>query len=332
MRYESVFRTAPGSLNHTTNAYYSGGRDKDGIPTNMFGQNAWLTPIRPGSYPGQVATVPHNGYSFQFDFKTIGNYWDKGEGMRIDPTFWFVPRSGGSSVPVDLYYDASGASNKMIRVGSVVDKLIYSRVYRLPDPLRNISDTDIQNAASYEYTNILTASQQSQTPWSKFYTQFLSRKITTATGYDIEILPYKSRTIVGPPRVVPPVVDPTVALRSVQHWYGEYNLPIAPHILPKGTDVLALANRYGGSLDGHESEFLTKGYIVVNFGIYALKHNDQETRVLGYNSPNANMWAIEGQIASDQDYLGHTFQFRSGDIILFESDFSVRNDFQGQGH
>ncbi|MNR63635.1 hypothetical protein D3C85_1860120 [compost metagenome] len=76
---------------------------------------------------------------------------------------------------------------------------------------------------------------------------------------------------------------------------------------------------------------MTKGYIIVHFAIYTVKNNDQQTEVLGYKAPIANMWAIEGQIAADQNYRGQTFNFKAGDIILFESDFSVRNDFQGQG-
>jgi hypothetical protein len=334
LRYQTVFRTAEGSTNHNGNAYYSGGRDKDKNNTTIQNQSNWenwILPVRPGSYPGQVATVPHNGYPILFDFKTIGNYWDIGEGIRLDPTFWFVPRSGGPREEVDLYYDASGASNKMIKVGSSADKQIYSRVYKLANPMRNIDSEELRSAANYEFNYILSSGQQTQTPWAKFYSSFLKRQVTIGTGYDIEVLPYKSRTLIGPTNI-PSGVNSDVALRSVQHWYGEYNIPIAPHILPKDTNILDLANSYGGALDGHETEFKTGGYIVVNFGIYALKNNDQNTQILGYKSPNANMWAIEGQIASDQDYLGHTFTFQAGDIIMFESDFSVRNDFHGQGH
>ncbi|MRN57382.1 hypothetical protein GJB61_31115 [Paenibacillus sp. LC-T2] len=158
----------------------------------------------------------------------------------------------------------------------------------------------------------------------------MKRKTKIATGYDIEILPYKSRTLIGPTSI-PNVVNPVEAVRSVQHWYGEYHLPIAPYILPKGTNVVSLANRYGGVLDGHENEFMKGGYIVVNFGIYTVKNNDADTRVLGYKAPIANMWSIEGQMTSDMDNQGHTFSFTSGDAVLFESDFSVRNDYQGQG-
>ena len=148
LRFESVFRTAQGSKNHTANAYYSGGRDENGVPTALDGQYSWLLPVRPGSHPTQRATVPHNGYSFLFDFKTMGNLWQQGEGVRIDPTFWFVPRSGGTPSPVDLYYDARGSGNKMIGVGSPADKKTYTRYYQLADPFRNIAGTELQSAAA----------------------------------------------------------------------------------------------------------------------------------------------------------------------------------------
>ncbi|MBW7475223.1 bacterial surface protein [Paenibacillus oenotherae] len=330
LRFEEVFRTDKGAKAHKPVAYYSGGRDENGEPTALEGQHTWLLPIRPGSHPTQRATVPHNGYPFLFDFKTMGNLWDKGEGIRIDPTFWFVPRSGGTASQVDLYYDASGAGNKMIAVGSAADKKTFTRYYRLADPFRNLSETELQQAAAYEYQHILSASERSAIGWSAFYTQYGKRQTKIGVGYDLEVLPYKSRTLIGP-TVIPAGVDATAALRSVQHWYGEYNLPIAPYILPKGTNIVTLANKYGGKLDGHEKEFLTKGYIIVHFAIYTVKNNDQQTEVLGYKAPIANMWAIEGQIAADQNYRGQTFNFKAGDIILFESDFSVRNDFQGQG-
>ncbi len=330
LRFESVFRTAQGSKNHTTNAYYSGGRDENGVPTALDGQYSWLLPVCPGSHPTQRATVPHNGYSFLFDFKTMGNLWEQGEGVRIDPTFWFVPRSGGTPSPVDLYYDASGSGNKMIGVGSPADKKTYTRYYQLADPFRNIAASELQNAAAYEYNAILSAAERSAKSWNAFYSFYTNRKTAIGSGYNLDVLSYKARTLIGP-KVIPAVVNPTEALRSVQHWYGEYNLPIAPYILPKGTNIVNLANRYGGKLDGHEKEFLTKGYIVVHFGIFTVKNNDVNTSILGYQAPIANMWAIEGQVTSDQDYLGHTFTYKAGDVMLFESDFSVRNDFQGQG-
>ncbi|OKP84623.1 hypothetical protein A3844_19230 [Paenibacillus helianthi] len=329
-RFEKVFRTGVGTLEHSTAMYYTGGNDENGNPTAISGQPQWQLPIRKGSHPNEQLTVPHNGYSFLFDFRTMGNLWQPGEGIRIEPSFYFIPKSGGSPTPVDLYYDISGSNNKMIGVGSSKDKLSYTRTYRLADDLRNISSGELSTAASYEYNYILNEQEREKTPWLKFYKQYVKRKTKLATGYDLEVLPYKSRTLVGPTDI-PNGVDPIAAVRSVQHWYGEYNLPISPYILPKGTNIVTLANQYGGALDGHEKEFIKGGYILVKFGIYTVKNGDADTRILGYKAPIANMWAIEGQMTGDTDERGQTFSFSSGDIILFESDYSVRNDYQGQG-
>ncbi|WP_231574857.1 DUF5704 domain-containing protein [Paenibacillus sp. FSL R7-0273] len=329
-RFEQVFRTGTGNLGHSTAMYYTGGNDENGTPTALSGQTQWHLPVRKGSHPTEQLTVPHNGYSFLFDFRTIGNLWQPGEGIRIEPSFYFIPKTGGTAAPVDLYYDISGSNNKMIGVGSQKDKLSYTRTYRLADGLRNIADGELSTAASYEYNYILTEAERNKTPWLKFYEQYKKRKTKLAAGYNLEILPYTSRTLVGP-TAIPNGVNPIAAVRSVQHWYGEYNLPIAPYILPKGTDIVALANHYGGVLDGHEQEFITGGYILVKFEIYTVKNSDAGTRILGYKAPIANMWAIEGQMTGDTDEMGQTFSFSSGDIILFESDFSVRNDYLGQG-
>ncbi|MEK3687286.1 DUF5704 domain-containing protein [Paenibacillus sp. FSL R10-2736] len=329
-RFEKVFRTGTGNLDHSSAMYYTGGNDENGAPTALSGQRQWHLPIRKGSHPTEQLTVPHNGYSFLFDFRTIGNLWQPGEGIRIEPSFYFIPKTGGSAAPVDLYYDVSGSGNKMIGVGSSKDKLSYTRTYRLADGLRNISGGELSTAASYEYNYILTEAERGQTNWLKFYEKYIKRKTEISEGYKLEILPYTSRTLVGPTNI-PNGVNPIAAVRSVQHWYGEYNLPIAPYILPKGTNIVTLANHYGGALDGHEQEFITGGYILVKFEIYTLKNSDAGTRILGYKAPEANMWAIEGQMTADTDEMGQTFSFTSGDIILFESDFSVRNDYQGQG-
>jgi hypothetical protein len=329
-RFEKVFRTGVGTFEHSNAMYYTGGNDENGIPTALSGQPQWQLPIRKGSHPTEQRTVPHNGYSFLFDFRTIGNLWQPGEGIRIEPSFYFIPKTGGTARPVDLYYDISGSKNKMIGVGSPKDKLSYTRTYRLADGLRNISSGELSTAASYEYNYIMTQAERDKTPWFKFYKQYLKRKTKIAYGYDMEVLPFESRTLVGPTDI-PNVVNPITAVRSVQHWYGEYNLPIAPYILPKGTNIVTLANQYGGALDGHEKEFITGGYILVNFQIYTTKNGDADTRILGYKAPIANMWAIEGQMTGSTDEMGQTFSFSSGDIILFESDYSVRNDYQGQG-
>jgi hypothetical protein len=329
LRYQSLFRTTMGQPAHSDKYYVSGGNDRDGQPTSFAGKRSWILPIRAGSYPGQLATVPHNGYPFLFDFETIGDLWDKGQGVRLDPTFWFHPKTGGSAQKVDLYYNTSGDANKFIKVGSTQDAALFTRTQVLADSLRNVDQTEINDAASYEYNNVLTASERTATPWAKFYTQYLARKTTTANGYSSMVLSYKARTLIGP--TAPAPVNSVQALRSVQHWFGEYNLPIAPYILPVGTDLHAVAQSHGGSINGKESEFLDGGYITVNFRLSTVKNNDVDTEVLGYIAPNENMWKREGIITSSTDYLNNTYNYNFGDVIMFESDFSVRDDFQGVG-
>ncbi|TVY07324.1 CARDB domain-containing protein [Paenibacillus cremeus] len=328
LRFEDVFRTARGSKLPTGNEYFSGGRDENGAPTEMYGKDTWILPVRPGSHPGQPAAVVHNGYALYFSFKTIGPYWGRGDGIKIDPTFWFIPKAGGNATKVDLYYDTSGSSNKMIKVGSAEDVSLYQPKYVLADPLRNVTDAEIDDAAGYEYTNILTPFERSTMTWARFYEMFRTRQVALGSGYGDIHLSYQSRTLIGD---VPAGANAAAAQRSVQQWYGEYHIPIAPYILPAGTNILTLADQYHGSLTGFESEFMKDGYIVVNFGIYTLKNYDPTTKVLGYNAPRTNMWAVEGQINSATDWRGRMLNFKSGDLLLYDADYSIRNDYMGVG-
>ncbi|MEK4509250.1 DUF5704 domain-containing protein [Paenibacillus sp. FSL K6-2524] len=333
-RYEDVFRTQKGQAAHASFYYVSGGRNENRVNTDLWDQPQRMLPVRPGSHPTYAMNVPHNGYTYLFDFKTIGNVWNVGEGIGITPTFWFVPQKGGTAQQVNLYYDASGASNKMIQVGSDVDKKMYSRVYKLADPFRNINTAELQRSAEYEYNFIWTPLERAKTPWVKFYQQYLTRQLQISDqGYNNEVLGYRSRTIIGPQPPTGSNVTQERAERSVQHWYGEYNLPVAPYILPTGTSVLDLAKQYGGALTGKEKEFMKNGYIIVNFKINTLREkNGKITELLGYQGEIANMWEIEGQVESSSDIYGNSFKYQWGDHILFESDYSVRNDYQGAGH
>lgn len=333
LRFETVFRTKKGSKEWTGFQYYSGGKDKDGIPTENYNKATRLLPVRPGSHPTQAATTPHNGYPFNFYFNTIGNVWNADEGVKIEPEFYFVPKKGGKlPVAVDLYYNTT--KNKLIKVGSSVDQKTYSRVMQLGDPLRNVDQSFINHAATFEYNNFWTDAAKNRTSLSKFLTQAKTRKVEIAKGYKDMIFDYRTRTLVGQ-------VDSSIFVpedtqrRAVQRWFGEYHLPIAPYILPKGTDLEKLVRtKYGGKIDGKEREFLKDGYIVVNFKITTYRNGQPNTEILAYDARAngaANMWGIEGQITSSTSYLGANFDYRYGDVIMFESDFSVRDDFSSSG-
>ncbi|WP_159887525.1 DUF5704 domain-containing protein [Paenibacillus puerhi] len=348
-RFESVFRK-PGTKEHTGQKYVSGANDPNGIPqVPAVPGGKWVLPIRHGSHPEQLDTVAHNGYPISFDFKTIGNYWHVGEGIRIEPTFWFVKRDGTGKEQVDLYYNTTG-DNKLIKVGSEEDKRLFTRSLVLAAAKRDIPKQDLENTAKFEFTYLQTA----ETDWNKFYRQFLERKTAITEGFGTAnkpvILPYRARVLEGLPAVLPGGVDRDRALRSVQHWFGEYHVPISPYILKKDTDIHALAKQYGNVLTGVEPEFLKDGNIIVNFGIYTVRNNDEHTKLLGYKTPNTpplieagvpihpglpagvDMWSIEGQVEQDTDSKGNTFFFDSGDIILYESDYSASHDFRSSGN
>ncbi|ANY65697.1 hypothetical protein BBD42_03885 [Paenibacillus sp. BIHB 4019] len=332
LRYESVFRTAKGSKQHSGYVYESGGRTKDREETVLASQPLRLLPIRPGSHPREAATVPHNGYPISFYFETIGSYSGKDAGIQIQPSFWFVSKQGGSAQEVDLYYDVSGPRNKLIKVGSARDQELYSRTYQLADLLRGVTTTSLSQAASYEYDYLLSPANRFGASWEKFWKHYITRKTVISAGYGLEELPYASRTLVGPsgPQV-PASVNAVQAMRSVQRWYGEYSLPIAPYVLPKGTTILEVARQNGGALNGSEAAFLKNGYLMVHFDLSAYQQERKANPEIRYDAPMANMWEIEGQPLSSVSYSGQTYRFQYGDIAMFESSFSVRNDFQGTG-
>ncbi|WP_338552124.1 DUF5704 domain-containing protein [Paenibacillus sp. KS-LC4] len=332
LRYESVFRTAKGSKQHSGYVYESGGRTKDREETNLASQPSRLLPIRPGSHPREAATVPHNGYPISFYFETIGSYSGKDAGIQIQPSFWFVSKQGGNAQEVDLYYDVSGPRNKLIKVGSARDQELYSRTYQLADLLRGVTTTSLSQAASYEYDYLLSPANRFGASWEKFWKHYITRKTVISAGYSLEELSYASRTLVGPSGAqVPASVNAVQALRSVQRWYGEYSLPIAPYVLPKGTNILEVARQNGGALNGSEGAFLKNGYLMVHFDLSAYQQERKANPEIRYDAPMANMWEIEGQPLSSVSYSGQTYRFQYGDIAMFESSFSVRNDFQGTG-
>lgn len=333
LRFETVFRTAKGSKTWTGFQYFSGSKGKDGeaLASTVTPKNS--LPIRPGSHPTQAATTPHNGYPILFYFNTIGNVWNVGEGVKITPEFYFVPKKGGTAaIPVNLYYNTTKA--KMVKVGSALDRSLFTRTMIMGDPLRNVSTDFLESSGTYEYNHFWTAAAKTATPLSKFLQQLPSRKSTIGKGYKEVILNYQTRTLVGSVNSSISVAEDTQR-RAEQRWFGEYNLPIAPYILPASINLEELTRtKYGGKISGKESEFLTGGYIIVNFKISTYKNNDPSVDILSYDasgSSNANMWKIENQLMSTTTYLGAKFDYRYGDIIMFESDFSVRDDYTGAG-
>lgn len=330
LRFESVFRTAKGSTDWSGFQYYSGAKDLDGNPSAVASEPWKQLPVRVGSHPTERGTVAHNGYPFYFFFNTMGNVWNSNEGVKIVPRFYFVPKSGGTPVEVDLYYNST--NKKLIKVGSAEDKKLFDRTIVMSDPLRNINTQYLEYAAVFEYNNFLTAEAKAKTSLTKYVKQALKRKVVQAHGYKDMVLDLKSRTLIGSPDE--PQVDSGVQQRAIQRWFGEYSLPVAPYAVAKGTDLESLVRtKYKGKITGKESEFKKNGYLIVNFDITTYRNNPDDG-IFAYDASRAgmaNMWEIENEVKQSTAWTGSVFRFNSGDIMMFESDFSARQDVKNKG-
>ena len=122
------------------------------------------------------------------------------------------------------------------------------------------------------------------------------------------------RTFIGNDEV-PAGVDRQWANASVQKWYGEFSLPSASFVVPKGTDKSPI--------------FLRDWYIVVSFNIKTLHNQDVSPapRLQYINGPLTNQWAKEGFKRSFIDPDGHMFQLAYGDVVFYQADASSYDDF-----
>ena len=119
----------------------------------------------------------------------------------------------------------------------------------------------------------------------------------------------------------------------MQTWYGMYYLPREIHVCPKDFDLEEWCKRYG-SLDYQEEFWLKDGYVALNFDIEAIQ---DENRYLSYqNRENSaggycNMWKLEGAVSSKKDYYGGSFSLQDGDVLFYDTDKSIGNDYQSEG-
>ena len=87
------------------------------------------------------------GYSIKFEIKTIGNYYDQDDFVRIMPSFAFVDKDGKNRREVDLYY--STANDPLIKVGSTKDTMAHTM--KLDFKYRGINLSEFTNAAESIY-------------------------------------------------------------------------------------------------------------------------------------------------------------------------------------
>ncbi len=317
-QWETVFRTAKGSATPTGNSYWVG---KNGIDGAARGNTSpFVLPIRPGSHPeiGKKNIAVKTGYQFKFEVKTLGNMFGSGDGIKITPTFYFVDSKGKSRQEVDLYYHSG--STRFIRIGSNADT--ERRQVTLDTRLRNVSQQELtQTATSLWALNGSTGEQQT------YIRQFLknAQKTTYVGGYNVVLLPPQLRTLIGSTKA-PSGVNAARVQASVQRWFGEYSLPAAPYVVPKGFNVAEYGRTH--RLDDKSSIFLRNGYIIVNFKLETIRNQKLNEPHLQYkDAPLSNQWQLEGFQRSFVDPYGVAFSLLDGDVVLYHANLSSYDDF-----
>lgn len=334
-RWETVFRTQPGSVQHTGNYYWVGDRNIDGYPRGN--RQPFTLPIRLGSHPdaGARNISVKTGYHFKFDLKTKGNMFGPADGIRIKPDFYFASKDGKQRQAVDLYYHSN--EKKFIRIGSHEDK--EKRYVILNARLRNVPERELTDTAQFLYDAEYAPNSPNPVSREQYVREYISNASdkTWVGTYDWFILPQSLRTFVGNPNIPGnATATPQRALAADQKWYGEYSIPAAVYVVPKGTNLA----EYGRTnrLNDKSPIFLKNGYIIVNFNIETIRNKDVANPHLQYIHapamapyPHRNQWGLEGFRRTIADSYGNSFQLTDGDVIFYHGDQSSYDDFGSMG-
>ncbi|RRJ55018.1 hypothetical protein EHV15_35520 [Paenibacillus oralis] len=336
LNWESVFRIGKGSSASKGTSYWVGLKGIDGAANGST--YPYVLPILRGSHPlpNYKNVSVKSGYHFKFDLKTKGNMFGDTDAIRITPTFYFQdndPKTSAKRIPVDLYYHSD--TQKFVKVGSAAD--VERREIVLNERLRNVPYTNIVNTAGTIY--------DLSTGWNITRNQYVSNFIkrssepTYVGGYDVHILPSPLRTFINTfDRPSNANATPARVNASIQQWYGEYSLPAAVYVVPKGTDLAEYGRK--NRLDEKSPIFLRNGYITVNFNIETIRNADLSNPYLQYiHGPlNNQWWDMEGYDSADDsrdhiitDPYGVQFNIEDGDVIFYDANLSSYDDFAPKG-
>lgn len=329
--WENVFRTKSGSVEHSNNYFWVGDKNRDG--ENRGNNPAVTLPIAQGKHTAGIKNVAvKTGYSFKFDFKTMGNMFGKSDAIRITPKFYFVDKNGQNRREVDLYYH--GKNDFFVKVGSNKDKTY--RTVKLNDPYRNISTDDLTLTADYYYRHAADFDLTDKVNgmyYSSFIRNYIRKdtKEETITGpYGWQILNKNLRNYIGPKKENVPLTGTMIpkedTIRSEQKWYSEYSLPAKVYAVDKNVNVanMGLMTR----LSDDSPLFLKNGYIIVNFDIETIRNGEVNKPYLKYVNGNvSNQWKREGFKYNYVDPYNSNFSLKDGDVVFYHADKSANDDF-----
>lgn len=314
--WETFFRTEKGSSNSTGKAFYVGPTDING---NLNGDHKYFLPVLPNKndVPGYQNRAVKLGYAFKFEVKTIGNFYNYEDYLRIEPVFAFVDKEGKNRQEVDLYYTTPQSA--LIKVGSPQDTLTMSIV--LDYKYRGINLSEFENAAGALYRLREGIKDYTQDKWVETFPRLSQIGVPTYKYTEIT-LTEPLRSFIGPKNNIPTGVSIDKAFASAQKWYGEYSLPADCLIVKKGTDLSGEKN-----LTRNSPIFLKEGYLLVNFkNISVGKNNEFDNPYVKYTGKTGDGWALESY---DTNQGG--WQLIDGDVLAYYGDKRSTDDYTGTG-
>lgn len=329
--WETVFRKQKGSNEHTGILYWVGQNGVDGIARGNGSR--YTLPIVRGSHPLFQNVVIKSGYRFAFDVKTKGNLFHQQDIIVIIPRFYFVDKKGNKRREVDVYYHTE--NKYFIKIGSKQDKV---KLYlRHDDPLRHIPKQALIQTAAYQYYYDLRKNKgQTLGEYTKQFLYHRNQKMIWAGDYAKIILSPNLRTFIGPTtfptvKAIPEGVDRYRVLAAEQQWYGGYCVPTPCWVVEKGFNIAEYGRTHNGIRE-RDPIFLRDGFIIINFNIVAVRNGVMGHPHLQYiNAPWSNQWQREGSKSAVTDSYGATFQLLDGDVVFYDADVSINNDFRAAG-
>lgn len=314
--WELFFRKETGKVTHTGKVFYTGKQNVNGTPDP---RREHVLPVMPGkndvrTYEQKAVKI---GYAFQFEIKTMGNYYDMNDHVIIKPTFSFVDRDGKKRQEVDLYY--STPQKPLVKIGSKEDT--FTHRMKLNFKYRGITDEFKRTAeAMFKLRGGIKGFKDIK-EWENSF-PLLSQNGYNIGGYTSIKLSEPLRIFMGPDKKIPQGASYYKSLASVQKWYGEFRLPSDCLIVPKGHD-LSKEREITRS-----SPFLLKdGFVLVNFSdISVINNGDFDNPTLKYIGKNANAWSLEGY---NTDQGG--WQLVQGDVLAYYADMRATDDITGAG-
>jgi hypothetical protein len=324
--WETFFRTSKGNAASTGKRFSVGNRNINGDPA--IGITSIL-PVMPGknTQPGFQDRAVKLGYGILFEIKTIGDFHDGNDIIRISPAFAFVDRNGKNRTDVDLYYSVPGSP--LVKAGSPEDTTAWSG--RINLSYRGLMETEWTDTgkslwnlkggiAGYVSESVFAAAflHRAQKGIDMFRTWriLMGEPVRTFRGpvFSSANHPFTKPVNAGNSAIVADAganspgpgdsvasswsaaADETLAFASMQKWYGEYRLPPDTLIVPKGTDLSRFAH-----ITPQDPVFLKDGYLLVNFrDMEVVNNGDDSHPALRYSgrdndpSPAGNPPFIEG--------------------------------------